>query len=73
LWFEISLWKKYVTKRVLPQVMKLAQPERLYPILSQKSQKNLALDQFLQLENGIPISSCSSGFQLFLKKGIGQF
>jgi hypothetical protein len=40
--------------------------------LPEKS-KNLALDQFLQLENGIPISSCSSGFQLFLKKGIGQF
>jgi hypothetical protein len=34
--------------------------------------KNLALDQFLQLENGIPISSCSHGFQLFLNQGKGQ-
>jgi hypothetical protein len=33
----------------------------------------LDLEQFLQLENGIPISGCSKGFQLFLKKTMGEF
>src|SRR5436309_4928125 len=34
---------------------------------------NLALDQRLQLENGIPISCCPQCFQLFLNKTIGKF
>src|SRR6266566_5639127 len=31
--------------------------------------ETLALGQFLQLEDGIPISSCAYGFQLFLDQG----
>lgn len=35
--------------------------------------RNLTLHQFLQLEDSIPVSAGATGFQFFLKQGIGQF